>query len=46
MEPEDLLHSQEPSTDRYPEPYKSRPYHPNLSKIRFNIILPPISRSS
>jgi hypothetical protein len=39
--------SQEPSTDPYPEPDQSSPYHPTLplSKIHFNIILPPKSWS-
>jgi hypothetical protein len=41
MEPEGSLPcSQEPSTDLYPEPDQSSPYHPILSKIHFNIIHP------
>jgi hypothetical protein len=40
--------SQEPSTGPYPEPVRSRPYHPilSLSKIHFNIVHPPTSWSS
>jgi hypothetical protein len=38
MEPEGSLScSQEPSTGQYPEPHRSSPYNPILSKIRFNI---------
>jgi hypothetical protein len=45
MEPEGSLPcSQGPSTAPYPEANQSNPYH--LSKIHFNIILPPTSRSS
>jgi hypothetical protein len=40
MEPKgSLLCSQEPSTGPYPEPDRSSPYHPILSKIHFNIYL-------
>jgi hypothetical protein len=47
MEPEDLLpYSKEPSTDPYPELDQSSQYHPILSIIHFNIILPPTSYSS
>jgi hypothetical protein len=47
MEPKvSLPCSQEPSTGPYPEPDQSSPYHPILSKIHFNIFLPPTSRSS
>jgi hypothetical protein len=47
MEPEGSLpSSQEPSTGPYPEPDQSSPYHPILSNIHLNIILPPTSRSS
>jgi hypothetical protein len=47
-EPEDSLPcSHEPSTGTYPQPDESSPYHPILlSKFHFNIILPPMSRSS
>jgi hypothetical protein len=41
-----LLRSQEPSSGPYPEQNQSSPYHPILSKIQFNIILPPAFRSS
>jgi hypothetical protein len=30
----------------YPEPDQSNPYYPSLSKIHFNIILPPLSKCS
>jgi hypothetical protein len=44
MEPEvSLPCSQEPSTGPYPEPDRSSPYHPILSKIHFNIVHPPTS---
>jgi hypothetical protein len=44
MEPEgSLLRSQEPFTGSYPEPDRSNPYHPILSKIYFNIAHPPTS---
>jgi hypothetical protein len=47
MEPEGSLpHSQEPSTGPYPEPDRSNPYHPILSKIHFNTVHPPMSWSS
>jgi hypothetical protein len=47
MEPEGSLPcSQDPSTGPYPEPDRSSPYHPNLSKIHFKIIPPPTSWSS
>jgi hypothetical protein len=47
MEPESSLPcSQEPSTGPYPESDQSSPYHPNPSKIHFNIIHPPIYWSS
>jgi hypothetical protein len=47
MEPEGSLPClQEPSTGPFPEPDQSSPFHPILSKIHFNIILPPMSRSS
>jgi hypothetical protein len=45
MEPEDSC-SQEPSTGPYPVLDEFSPYYPILSKLHFNIILPPISRSS
>jgi hypothetical protein len=46
MEPEGSLSClQDLSTDPYPEPDQSKPYHSIvfLSKIYFNIILPPMS---
>jgi hypothetical protein len=48
MEPEgSLLCSQEPSVGLNPEPDESSPQHPMFfSKVRFNIILRPMSRSS
>jgi hypothetical protein len=47
MAPEgSLLCSREPSTGPYPKPDRSSPNHPILSKIHFNIILPPMSMSS
>jgi hypothetical protein len=47
MEPEGSLpYSQEPSTGPYPEPDRSSPHHPILSKIHFNIVHPPTSWSS
>jgi hypothetical protein len=46
MEPESLLPcSQQPSTGPYFELDQSSPYHPILSPIHLNIILPPTSRS-
>jgi hypothetical protein len=38
--------SQEPYTGPYPKPDRSSPYYPTLSKIYFNIVLPPTSWSS
>jgi hypothetical protein len=38
--------SQEPSTGPYPEPDRSSPYHPILSKIDSNTVHPPTSWSS
>jgi hypothetical protein len=47
MEPEGSLPcSQEPSIGPYPDPDKSSPSYPILSKIHFDIILPSASRSS
>jgi hypothetical protein len=47
MEPEcSFPCSQEPSNGLYPDPDQSSPYHPILSKIHFNIILPPTSKSA
>jgi hypothetical protein len=44
MEPESSLPcSEEPSTGPYPEPDKSNPYHPILSKIHFIIVHPHMS---
>jgi hypothetical protein len=44
MEPEGSLPcSQEPFTGPYPQPDKSNPHHPILSKIHFNIVHPPTS---
>jgi hypothetical protein len=44
MEPEGSLPcSQEPSTGPYPQPDQSSPYHTILSKIHFNIVVPPTS---
>jgi hypothetical protein len=44
MEPEGSSpYSQEPSTGPYPKPDRSSPYHPILSKIYFNTVLPPTS---
>jgi hypothetical protein len=40
-----LPSSQEPSTGPYPEPDQCSPYHTILSKIDFNIIYSPTSRS-
>jgi hypothetical protein len=39
MEPEGSVpRLQSPPTGPYPEPRQSIPYHPNLSKIHFNIV--------
>jgi hypothetical protein len=47
MEPEDSFPcSQERSIGPYPEPHRSNPYHPILSKIHFNVIHPPTSWAS
>jgi hypothetical protein len=47
MEPKgSLLCSQEPSTDPYPEPDQSNPYHPILSRIYLNNVHRPTSWSS
>jgi hypothetical protein len=50
MEPEGSIPcSQEPCNGPYPEPYQSNPVHSipsDLSKIHFNIVYPPMSRSS
>jgi len=48
MEPESsLLHAQEPATCPFPEPDRSSPCPPShFLKIHFNIILPPMTRSS
>jgi hypothetical protein len=48
MEPEgSLSSSQKPSTGPYPDSDQSIPYYPSdLSRIHFNVIHPPMSRSS